>query len=44
MKKIYDDIDQIDQVEKYFTENKVKIVKMNHCFNDQGFTQYEGFI
>ena len=34
----------IDEINDYFTNNKVKIIKMNHCLNESGFTQYESFI
>ena len=44
-KKIEDmKINAISEIYKYFLENKVKIIKMNHCLNDSSFTHYEGFV
>ena len=34
----------IDEVNEYFQKNKIKVIKLNHCLNDSGFTQFEGFI
>ncbi len=38
------DADEFYDIQKFFETNKVKIVKMNHCLNDQGSTQYEGYM
>lgn len=44
MEKELQNVGQIDDIYDYFINNKVKIVKMNHCLTDSGFTHYEGFI
>ena len=31
-------------IHQFFENNKVKIIKMNHCLNDSGLTQYEGYV
>lgn len=35
---------EIDRLHEYFLNNKVKVIKMNHCLNESGFTHFEGFI
>ena len=37
-------MDAIEDIYSYFVDNKVKIMKMNHCLNDSGFTHFEGYI
>ena len=37
-------VGQIAEVESYFRDNKIKILKLNHCFKEDGFTQYEGYL
>ena len=33
-----DNVGMIDEVYKYFKENKIKIIKINHCFAESGST------
>lgn len=37
-------INAINDIYNYFINNKIKVVKMNHCLNDASFTHYEGYI
>lgn len=41
-----DDFDEINRITKFFTNNKAKIIKLNHNLDGhvQAFTQYEGFM
>lgn len=39
-----DNIQMIDEINEYFSTNKIKIIKMNHCLSESGFTQFESFI
>lgn len=41
-----DDIQEIDRIRKFFSENKVKIVKFNHSFDSdvQRFSQFDGYM
>ena len=44
MKKESINSEEIDHIHEYFAKNKVKMIKMNHCLNDAGFTHFEGYI
>ena len=41
-----EDLDEINRIRKFFQENKVKMIKMNHSFDSdvQRFSQFDGYI
>ena len=44
MKKDCINVHEINEIEAFFTKNKVKMIKMNHCLKDSGITHFEGYI
>ena len=50
-KQIFDhiyqnDVGQIDEIRQFFSDNKIKIIKLNHSVDPhiQRFTQFQGFL
>ena len=40
----HSNVGMIEDVYNYFQTNKIKVIKINHCFSDSGSTQFEGYI
>ena len=40
----HSNVGMIEDVYNYFQINKIKVIKINHCFSDSGSTQFEGYI